>query len=673
MNYQNFLEQQELLLSLFKSGISQLGGRMKQKLILALLSLTLGFVARGAEPCVQVYYDSAPQHAGVYDYGKLHATYLQNLLGHFPRYQQYLIPIEAYQQGQLDRCKASFYVGTYYDNAIPPSFITDFQSTRKAVVWAGYNIWKIPNVQLARLWDVNYKGLSKLDWENRDSKGVPGFFKFHDYKGETFIKFGGVSGPDQKTFNGAYEITLFETLAGAEANTRVWARHSTQGTKTPYILEKDKKWVIGDSPFSYVSLEDRYLIMADILFDVLQEEPVHKGKRPALVRFEDIHPQLPLWQVEGLIRAAENRGVPFSFSLIPSFRDPYQVLAKNAEDMEIDLGERPEFDNLIREAVDKRKGSIIFHGATHQFKDLKNPVGVSGIDFEFWDTNRNLPLQEDSAQMVLDRLEPTYALMQDQDLRPSAWLTPHYAGSPLNNTMFGQLFLWSVGRAIYYPHQVRQRRKLPIMLSLDLFGKTANGYRRGYFQDLEIEFRGNYNPGGQFFPYEILGDVFGQRIIPENVGFIRPESNPHTPKIMGVDDMIQIMKRNRVIRDAWASMFVHPFLVASKASGGIGEFQGDTAEIERLFQAALDLDYEFIDLKQWTRKALRPKRSPTIEVHLGRSPSPPPMTLGSLFELWLKNRLDTVGAVKSMESAAPFEAIGASGMDSIQMKLKHTL
>ena len=138
------------------------------KLAFAVLALQLLPVSYAPAECVQVYYDAVPGAATPYTYGRVHAQHLQNLLGHFPDLSQIVIPIERYEKGQLDRCRASFYLGTYFDNAVPAAFLEDFASTRRRVLWAGYNLWKLRPETLERLWGTRYAGLSKLDEAKRD-------------------------------------------------------------------------------------------------------------------------------------------------------------------------------------------------------------------------------------------------------------------------------------------------------------------------------------------------------------------------------------------------------------------------------------------------------------------------------------------------------------------------
>ena len=63
---------------------------------------------------------------------------------------------------------------------------------------------------------------------------------------------------------------------------------------------------------------------------------------------------------------------------------------------------------------------------------------------------------------------------------------------------------------------------------------------------------------GQFFPY-VVNDVYGTKVLPENIGNIETESYNHHP-ITLPDELIARARRNLVVRDGFASFFYHPHL-----------------------------------------------------------------------------------------------------------------
>ena len=111
---------------------------------------------------------------------------------------------------------------------------------------------------------------------------------------------------------------------------------------------------------------------------------------------------------------------------------------------------------------------------------------------------------------------------------------------------------------------------------------------------------------GQFFPYEIHGDVHGARIIPETAGFVKPGE-------WNVADVLRVAKRNRTLRDVWASFYLHPLLAGRREDGGLGRNQGDVTQLRELIDAVRALGYEFVDLARWTRAHAGACRPPPIE------------------------------------------------------------
>jgi hypothetical protein len=74
------------------------------------------------------------------------------------------------------------------------------------------------------------------------------------------------------------------------------------------------------------------------------------------------------------------------------------------------------------------------------------------------------------------------------------------------------------------------------------------------------------------------------------------------------------MKRNRKMRDTWASYFIHPFLLEETGGEGLARFPGDVSEIERLVKSTQEAGYEFINLKEWIEKQPLIRRPEPIEV-----------------------------------------------------------
>lgn len=579
-----------------------------KRLILILLLLAPG-IAQAAPECVNVFYDRSPK--ADYWMGRTYSQLMQNLLGHFPELQQIVSPIELYQKGDLDKCRASIYIGSHYETAIPPAFLEDYLATNRNVAWLGYNIWKVGNEELSRLFGFEYDTLTTLDSSQKDAEGNPSFFKFIEYKGETFFKYGDWSRSSPSQFLAPFEqIRLKETTPGLSQVVSV-ARHSATGEAIPYIIRAKNRFYVADVPFSFLHEADRYLVFADVLFDIL-DLPARHNDRPAMVRLEDVHALTPLPYGYDIVKVLREEGVPIIVSLIPIFFDPLHSYDRNKDQEFVTIDREPGFMSFLKE-LQQWDATFIWHGVTHQNGRRKNPHdGESGSDFEFWDAVKNKPLAEDGVRWVLDRLNDGLQVWRSAGLAdPLFWLTPHYQASTLDYTIFGRVFPWNVGRVIYFNHRTRGHKPVPER-DLLITSNTDSAAREKYFSDLEIALELGSPWSGQIFPYEIYGDVHGQRLLPENLGNSQPFEGNHVLKSRTVDQMIADAKRNLVLRDTWASFFYHPFLLKPYEDGGRGVYPGDATELRRLLRGIKSLGYNFIDLKDFAKRNTNQRRPEPI-------------------------------------------------------------
>ena len=559
----------------------------------------------GNQHCIGLYYDHATVSEKRHTVGQIHALILQNLIGHFPKWTPRSRPVEDYRRGALDECPVNFYFGTYYNNNLAPAFLDDARETPSTLIWMGYNSWQLGEPYLKKSAGISFTGLSKLDHDLHDGAGFPGFYRKNRYRGEVFTKFAGWNPVEPKQLLAAWELNLFKVIDPQMAQVVATAEHSTdfspENHSRPWAIRSgDRRWFLAESPFAFMEEDDRYLIMADLLFDMLGEQPRRPhGPRPALIRIEDVTPAMEPWLVRELTRALHEEKVPFAISTIPVFTDPLSSVSELVEESFVPMTARPTMASLLRETV-KKGASIIFHGVTHQSGRDRNPFsGCSGDDFEFWDRVQNRPVQSDGVAFVINRLETGLKVLHDSGLRPVAWLTPHYQASPLDYLLFGQLFRWNVGRVIYFPSKVVYPPLIPDELRMDLFAPVPKGSRLDHARRAQIDVVGDVLPSGQFFPYEIFRDVYGQRVIPENLGNLQPYLNHQVLKSRTVDQILASAKRNLVLRDAWASFFVHPLMILARGDSGTGRFAGDTSEIRRLVREIKAMGYEFVNLGRW--------------------------------------------------------------------------
>lgn len=556
-------------------------------------------------PCIQIFYDQSKDPK--YWMGRTYSIFLQNLLAHFPKYQQIAGPIEQYQKGDLDRCAASFYVASYFENNIPKEFFEDYATTTKPVMWMGYSIW-LPGLDyFDNIFGYSYTGLTKLNSEILDVKKKPTYFKFVSYKGETFRKFGEFSRTDPTQFMAPFENVILSKTSD-KADTQVISEITHNGTKEkiPYILRNKNRFYVADVPFSFMHEADRFLVVADLFFDVLNEKPMHNEK-VAFLRIEDVSPYISLPFTYDLIKVIEEEKITANVSIVPVFTDPLHYYPSFKPFLTMERS--PGFMQLVEDF--KRLGySFIWHGVTHQYEDYPNPYNaVSTDDFEFWDAPKSRPVPKDSVEWVLSRLQEGLHSLSQGFIAPTTWLTPHYQASALDYYIFGRLFSWNVGRVIYFDHTAQ---KVPPYSDDLLMSSKAGSYQKRMkaFRDFKVETMGPWN--GQMYPYLIYGDVYGQRIIPENLGNSQPFKSEHVIWPRSIEEIIEDSRRNLVLRDAWASLFYHPSLLDNLQNGGRGEHPGDPKDLRRLIKEIKTLGYRFVNVDEVNRRWLLPMRKETL-------------------------------------------------------------
>jgi uncharacterized protein YdaL len=550
----------------------------------ALTALAAPATAWADDKCVQVFYDRTKDPA--YHHGRTAAIFLENLLGHFREFRTHVAPIEDYAPGQIERCSATFYIGTYFDNAIPEAFLEDFATTERRVAWLGYSIWQLKPQRLERALGIKYLRLTTLDTAKRDAKGRPTFYRQIAYKGETFEKYGEFRSGTKDAFDAPFEMAALEIVV-AQTEILATAIHNGDGSRLPYAVRSRNRFYVADVPFSFTHESDRYLVFADLLFDILDAPPRRK-KRYAVLRIEDVSANTSPAALAGILQIARPLRITPHIALIPVFADPFGVLGQKTT-KGIPIKDDRRFQQTLR--VLQRAGArFIWHGVTHQLDNLKNPKGVSGYDFEFWNVGANAPAPGDSARFVLDRLDEGWRSMGAAGIRPKIWEVPHYACSATDYLVFARVFSWNIGRIRYLPFVASGLpASSPPTLWYEATGLAGRKLRRSMLGQVSAATSGQYEP--QFFPFEIYRDVYGQAVLPENLGFVDYLGSPDG--VNPIDVMLANAKRNRVLRDNWASFYFHPFFM---------QRPGAAADLDRLLKGLQALGYEFVDLERFIER-----------------------------------------------------------------------
>ena len=508
--------------------------------------------------CIQVYYDRTSDPN--YKTGRTYALMLLNLLGHFPEYQQVIGPIELYKKGDLERCHASFYVGSYYNNVLPTAFIGDYLTTTKRVVWLGYSIWQL-GLEFENIFGysstVSFTG---LDAVNKTPDGKPGYFKYIIYKGESFAKYGKYTDSTNTTFVAAPELVKFKSKLADKATVMAEAKHSFSNEVIPWAISAGNKYYVTEVPFSYIYESDRYLVFADLLFDFLDVKPKN-NKKYAMLRLEDVNPMSDQMLLDRAVSIVKKYAAVPHISITPIFEDSAQVVRMEKSPLFLNQVKKYQQDGVV----------FMWHGVKYPYATAATNISVTDL----------LAILEDGFNSLKEAL-----------IAPKIWVTSNHSESAADNIVYGKSFSWNVGRGIYSDFKMKNLKTPALDLTFDLNDTTRTKNRAEYFADISVAEVPNATSFGQFFPYEIYGNQYGQKVIPENLGNV-------LPGVRAVADILADAKRNLVLRDVWASAYYHPYLL----SGTLNPANANPlvpSDLENMITGLQSMGYEFVNLKDYT-------------------------------------------------------------------------
>ncbi|WP_224372867.1 DUF2334 domain-containing protein [Hyalangium versicolor] len=462
-----------------------------------------------ASPPALILFDST----GPYGYlGELYAMGTANLVSHFGGWTAKRAT--TYVCGEAQKFSAILYFGSTYDEPLPTCLLDDVLLTNKPVIWGGFNIWQLT----ARAGDSAFIARYGWRWQGLDFSQVAQV----RYKGQDLVRYAGnASGVMQSLISDAQKVTVLAQAVRADGSTFPWALRSGNLT---YLSE---------IPFTYMSEEDRVLIFADLLFDALA--PSTPERHRALVRLEDINPSTDPDSLRAIADYLCSRNVPFGFGVIPEYVDPLGYYNEGTP-VHLTLKSSPELVSAIQYLL-SHGGVMVMHGRTHQWEDELNPyTGVTADDTEFFRVTHNEdysinflgPLPKDSRGWAKDRIHKGQELFSKAKLpAPKIFEFPHYTASVNSQRAVAELFDTRWERAIY-------------------FG--------GLLTNTSIN---SAHMFGQLFPY-VVQDLYDTTVLPENLGNIEPDQFYSYPRRLP-EDIIRAARKNRVVRDGFASFYFHPF------------------------------------------------------------------------------------------------------------------
>ena len=504
--------------------------------------------AQTAPAPMLVLYD-APPNDQYTNLGKAYAIMLYNLLAHFNATIT-LLPVQNYTAGMTEQYTATFYMGIYYNNPIPAAFLSDVTTTQKTVVWFKYNLWELAwntAYPFTTRYGITFSSLAGMNAAPSASAPNPGFFDTITYKNQTMTKYYAFNATTG-AISADPDIGLTAVADATKATSLVTITNSVTKATAPYVIRSGNFWYFADMPFSYIGPRDRYLVVCDMLHDILgtNAPTLHR----ALVRLEDVNATTTVSSMQTLTDYMYGQKIPFSIATIPVYTDPNGVYNGGVAQT-IHMVNATGLKQALNYAR-ARGGHVLMHGYTHQYSNVPNVINaVSANDYEFWFATQNRPVNEDSTQWAAGRLSAGLLELQFNGYFPFAWEAPHYQSSPLAIKAVPTYFKNTYQRVVYYTSDNPQT-----------LAATTPGH------DFSV---------GQFFPYIIQKDYYGQRVIPENLGNVEYNIcsiDPSSCLTYNVTDILTNANYALVVRDGFASFFFHPFwLEPGLVATGFPDFQ----------------------------------------------------------------------------------------------------
>ncbi|HUK11731.1 MAG TPA: DUF2334 domain-containing protein [Thermoanaerobaculaceae bacterium] len=350
--------------------------------------------------------------------------------------------------------------------------------------------------------------------------------------GFRFLAFDTTSGYDQVDAGGNRftktepNANVIEVTDKARCQVLATATSTRRRVTIPYLVRSGNFWCVVDSPFSYATEADRYLYFADLLHDILGED--HPRSLSAAIRIEDTNPLSDPSSLRAVADVLAARKMPFMVGVIPFYVNP-------AAGMRVAMSEKPDYVDAIKYMME-HGGTVVLHGTTHQYH------GESASDYEYWDESRDKVLPSDSQEFVAHRLREGVVECVKNGIYPLLWETPHYSASEVDYSAFAQVF-------------------------------SAATEQRLVLDRLDYS---------QFFPYVIYKDMYGQKIYPENLGYIPLDADP-AKELETADRLVSFAKANLAVRDSFVCAFFHPFVKIEA--------------LERLVDGIRALGYTFVDIR----------------------------------------------------------------------------
>ena len=414
---------------------------------------------------VRIYYD---EHNSRFNFGKLYVNQLRNLIGHFHA-TTIVKPVQTYGLGEIDDADAVFYLGTQFDAPLPDSFLTEASNRSTEVVWIGFNIWQL----LGREGESGRLGLLFEGTTSRPNRV--------SYKNETL-------------FRSSEELLVrLAPSSDVTVHARAFIDNDPSFNPIPYAIQAGSFWYISDNPFTFNADLNRDLVLADLLHEIFKTRVATQHR--ALLRIEDINPGSTSEQLMlEVATALDELGVPASYAVIPRYRDPTGQGNSGAPQDILMSKDRP-FLQALHTCRDLGI-ELLVHGYTHQ-RDNQ----VSGVGYEFWNERIGTPRAIDSFEWASSQVDESLAELAKGGFYAPIWETPHYSASLIDYVAFASRF------DVFYER-------------LSCFNALIEGLS---VQQIESLSSSDLAVNLQVLPYTVYRSVYDVKVLPENLGFFRPE------------------------------------------------------------------------------------------------------------------------------------------------------
>ncbi len=459
-----------------------------------------------------ILFDPITSPKSQYSYYITDVYQLENLLGHF-KYTYFHHPIDDYEKGEIFKYDAVFYLSSVAGIYTPKAFLEDLLNYNRPVVWFKHNFNNF-EYELGIKTGEEFGFFVNSTSYGFNKKGRIGFYRYVKYKGIKFSKWLKVEKSGEIEWDPEIAVTGIHDPEKAKIilNIDWWGYGKPKRSEIPYIIRSGNFWFVADDPFSYTAPYTPYVIFCDILHDILGQN--HHQPPRALVRLEDISPLTDPEDLKTSVDYLVSNKIPFSMAVIPIYRDPHN-------DLTVYLHEKKDLIEVLQYAVN-HQGYIFMHGVTHQ-QDITSwqKYNVTGTAYEFFDNDQKTPVPGDNVIWVYQRIHKGLREFREAGLPVTGFEVPHYGASRLDFSIFGKIFDLNYHRPAIY-----------------------------------VDSPNNVPYDNQFFPYVIYWDIYGETLIPENLGYI----GNYLGERLSPDSIINHARYILAVRDGIASFFWHPAL-----------------------------------------------------------------------------------------------------------------